>query len=390
MINQYVVSIVEYSGHSEVVHSYIRKFSSSVNLIKVFTHQRIMDECYDLDVENVEWHIKKKGDNTYKYLAAQRNEINKADFIIVTTLQADDGHYIRNMWTAKSFLLLHDIQSTFAPYQNLILKEKGIIDTIYNVGRMLKYMFQSSFQKKLRALLTYETLWTPTERMRVSLEQFKDQFKLPQISHSNIAEVQFPPNIDKSEPVIKITIPGTVDGTKIDYKLAMSALAKVSREAKKRIELQLLGRMKDQEVKTFATEFEHEYLKIITYALPVKQRDFNQILSETDFLLLPFTTTCRYYIFEEIPGITKTSGRINDMVRFSLPAIVPEGYPIDQSLSETFTRRFKDKLHLEQLLSYWINKETTNELKEGPIKTYYTKRELELEAGREWRVMMQP
>jgi len=82
----------------------------------------------------------------------------------------------------------------------------------------------------------------------------------------------------------------------------------------------------------------------------------------TDFLLLPIREKMIYKAHYEYRGKSSVSGNINDLARYALPAILPDFYPLDNSLEE-WVIRYGDEEKLTNILITWISYQAFDDIK---------------------------
>jgi len=91
------------------------------------------------------------------------------------------------------------------------------------------------------------------------------------------------------------------------------------------------------------------------YTSFIDQREFDEQIQRSNFLLLPISRVMRYRHFKEQNGHTCVSGNINDMLYFGKPSIIPDFYPLDQE-QERIVERYQGVDDLAEILLQWINK----------------------------------
>jgi len=86
----------------------------------------------------------------------------------------------------------------------------------------------------------------------------------------------------------------------------------------------------------------------------IHQKEFDEQIIRSHFLLLPISKVMRYRHFKEMNGYTCVSGNINDMLYFGKPAVLPQFYPLEVTY-ESIVERYRDDDHLSTILLSWIN-----------------------------------
>jgi hypothetical protein len=85
----------------------------------------------------------------------------------------------------------------------------------------------------------------------------------------------------------------------------------------------------------------------------INQATFENILTNADVLVAPLNPQTSYGIHEEKYGFSTESGNIADAVRFGLPLVIPDFYPVSEAL-EHMTFRFSTASELADQLLYFM------------------------------------
>jgi hypothetical protein len=168
---------------------------------------------------------------------------------------------------------------------------------------------------------------------------------------------------------IIITIPGIVSQNRRDYRHLIDLLPELNRLISNPIVLYLLGAPKtrtDNKILKQLNALSLKYIEIKSFLEDVPADQYDAMLSITDFLLLPIKIRKVYRSSYEYRGKSCTSGNLNDMIRFSLPAIVPRELPLSSDV-EGLVDTYKSRRDLLNVLTLWINKRHYNGKKDKYI-----------------------
>ena len=151
-----------------------------------------------------------------------------------------------------------------------------------------------------------------------------------------------------------------------DYEAVLSALYTVK---SKNINLTLLGRPLGKYGDLMIKKYQElNNLQLKYYTQFIDQENFDRVMRNTDFLILPMVQHMRFGVVTEQNGFSCVSGNINDMLRFGLPAIIPNFYPLEPHL-EFMVERYKDSSQLAELVDKWSSRKSYNKIKQEIIKS---------------------
>lgn len=348
------VGIVELAFHNEVLRSYINILKDIADEITCFTNTFCFDQLYDYQQDaKLNWELK-KGEKNETYFKKQEKNLSDCDVVIIITLDDDLDFFSNYKWPTKSILLVHDYYAFFEP------KQINYAGTIIEKARATKSWLQyhsKSEKKKIKSLIDrMDKLAAPSQSVMDFVKQRNPSPKLSEVLDFAI------PNKKPEEKGLEktiITIPGNVIPKSRNYQAVVSAIKEIKDKIYK-TELVILGQAKTnygRKIIHDLEQFQNENLKIKYYQSFIHQKDFDEQLSVTDFLLLPISKVMRYRHFKEMNGFTCVSGNINDMLYFGKPAIIPKFYPLDD-IYEPMVKRYNDENNLSNILLDWINNKT--------------------------------
>ena len=153
-----------------------------------------------------------------------------------------------------------------------------------------------------------------------------------------------------------ISIIGAIDKRRRNYKEVLEAFTNLIPEIDKPVELKLLGRPTGIYGKKIIKKFqklEGIRFKLTRFDSFVPQEYFEKHIESTHFLIIPVDKEFRYKIFKELPGQTKISGNVNDMIIYGKPALIPYFYPLPKELDPA-VKKYHNSEGLKEALKFWI------------------------------------
>lgn len=330
------IGLIELSAHSEVLDSLIRQTVDLGCRVTVYTNTFCAESSTAAFCAAIEWQICPPDLPYIEFIKKSRSSIGSHDHIFVITpvdalcdLVSDD----RGM-TPVYHCLVHNLNTFTQP------------DDSRPNAAITRLVLQGAASVVLPDL---------------RLQNSKDPLRARAI---NIAYPQNPHTSFKRDKV-RCCIPGRIyDGR--DHAMVLSALELASPHLTRPLRVDFLGEHADEESKAAidaAREAVVPTVELRDYSRYVPQGEFDQTLAETDFLILPISESLTRNGVTEMRGQTCITGNINDMVRFSLPALMPTFYPLSDHLS-AMTARYSDVLSLSRLIVNWANTSEFNDRKQ--------------------------
>lgn len=345
------VGIVELAFHNEVLRSYINILKDITNDIVCFTNQFCLDQTYDHQEDpNIDWRIK-KGETNNQYFENNQTQISQCDTIIIITLDDDLDFFSEYHWPTKTILLVHDYFSFFEPKQ---INYSGTLEEKARAAKSwLQFKTKSEKTKTQMLIANMTKLAVPSTSVMSFIEDRQTSPKLTEVLDFAIPNTTT--NLsDHSKTVI--SIPGNVIPKSRDYNSVLGALKQIMSKMDE-VEFVILGQAKTSYGRKIIHELEklqNEQFSLRYYKSFIPQREFDEQIRRSHFLLLPISKIMRYRHFKEKNGFTCVSGNINDMLYFGKPAIIPSFYPLDNE-HEQIVERYQDVDHLAQVLLQWTN-----------------------------------
>ena len=345
-----MIAIIELYQHHEVLRHYCDLLKGSDHKVKIFCSSIVHQMLEDLHNQpSFEWVVQTEKQNIPDFLSSNYPVIKEAKLVFITTVLNNFKAFYQLSKINKTILLVHNAHSFLAPQNFLSLN----LDT-WDRLRWLKIQLIRAHYYKRQLLENLAGLVFPNQ---VVLRYVQNRFTIP--SHLKLVTLSFasyqpPSNIPLKDYFI-ITIPCTVTSVLRDYDLVLSSIRKIKNKLSKNIQLILLGKPKGDGSKII-TQFkalDSPTIKITTFKKTIPLEEYNYWLSVSNFLILPLHPYCKNYIYQEQLGYSKISGGVNDMIRFGVPALIPDHYPLEEDL-EKMVERYPQNLLAKKLL-HWIN-----------------------------------
>jgi len=292
--------------------------------------------------------------NTESVIREEQARLQKSSTIIFTTIDPYSTFWSWRLPGKKVMAYIHNAHSFFD------VLEYSLPSFFYRLKNW-SYAVRGDYQRQKEILAKLTNVLVPDEsiarhlKSKITVENWKKVKTLP------FAFPEFNPKVHLDNP-IRITVPGTISNQLRDYEIILACLPKVDQIIKIPVQINLLGRLKETKIRR---SFEKLTLKNIQIKLSedyISHELFEQQMRATDFLLLPVREKMIYKAHYEYRGKSSVSGNINDLVRYALPAVLPDFYPLDDSLEE-WVIRYSDEKKLTDILIMWISNQAFDDIK---------------------------
>lgn len=358
------IAIIEGGYHFEVVRSYALMLLNSGHTVTIFTNTITRHQLTNVLENKVTW-MGATNLSFTEYLNEQISGIDNHDFIICTSPQSHDGFFIQKTWTSKTFLVVHDVHNDYDVWHHLSIRTNR---SITNLLKSIKYYFNRYYRRRLTARLSFDGVIFPSVCMYDYAKMnygLKNAMVLPFLWNERISP------INETE-IIKITIPGTLKQRSRDYNYCITLLRSLSQQINTKLQLHLLGQTITDEAKKIKQQFlslENDAFEVVTYDGTIDQETYDEVLFNSDLLLLPLQKKWQFGIVDEVGGLTCLSGNIGDMVRFAVPSVLPFHYALSEELEPLVLRITMEDVKKDVgLLKEIIEKKTFNTIKSNTTK----------------------
>lgn len=342
------IALVELQEHQEVLFGLMDLLLLQAVELHVFAPQAMHLEWKERASDQIKWYYKNNHESIPTFIRKQQQQLNATDLIIFTTLISHFAFFSRQKFLPPRLLLIHKGNAFFAAQANLQIQ--GSKDGLRYLRRLWRR--EDFYQRKLLAQMTACSF--TDDQIREYMQAFipADCSVLPALPLSyfeHSAPVQNTP--------LRIVVPGTVSTFTRNYPLLFDALNRVDAQFNNLVKLIFLGKASGKKAKAFFEwvenhTFQNIEIQIYTQLIPVPE--YQHVVQEADFLILPLREQIRFGIIREYYGKTSISGGINDMLHYGKPTLLPRFYPLIPPLN-ALTRRFETAAELADILLAWVN-----------------------------------
>ncbi len=343
------IAIIELYQHDEVLRHYCDLLSAGDYNIIVFCSKTVFENIKDCGwVDKVDWYINEAEASIPEFLYTSHAAIQGCDLVFVTTALSHFKAFYELSKLNKTLLLVHNAHAFLAPGQSLYFQQP-LPDRL----RWMKVMFNRFhfYQKKM--LKTVFAFAFPTETI---LDYVKESFEVhDQLKLLSLPFAYYRQREKIQSDKITITIPCTVVSGLRDYDSVLHAFLQLKQKLKENIRLVLLGKPK-KDGKKIIENFQvltSDKIEVVSFDKFIPTAEYEQWLLSSDFMLLPLKAYGRYYIYKERMGYSKISGSINDMIRFGIPSLIANTYPLENQLLP-MTDSYMDADDLAEKIINWI------------------------------------
>ncbi len=353
------IAILEFDYHAEVLNNTLKILAQTDFKVLIFTKQKISGDVQnDKNNNKFEWYIKEKKTSLRRFIKQNLETINNCDIIIFNTLASHFRLFLSIRLKPLKILRIHNAYAylipgkTFKPVYTSYFIWKDFSHIVRKTIGELDWYFRRKFLHEV------DYLCFPDEKIDEYAHKsniIKDHKTTPALPLAS-----YDPSFEKTRETeeVYITIPGTIDQRRRNYELVFNAINHLDSKLNRKVILTLLGRPKDhygQKILSRCKKIKVDKLEIKYFTKRVPFDIFDDVLRNTDFLILPIIIATKYVIYKEEYGYTKISGSINDLIHYGKPALVNKDYPLNERL-KPITSQFANDKELANKILEWINK----------------------------------
>ena len=326
-----MITIIEPYHHSEVVHSIGLMLEYRQVPYKIVASSEVIQDCDDLDCEKI----------PITYFASNNAKVG---ICLFTTLTTCDLALLKSINADRSIAIIHNSNHYFRHKPNFVS-----ILSIQNIKSLARQLLNNKRSLPLQILSLLDGFVTA------------EKWMLPkEYSHSKyIGTIPFTyADINANNHVsdtVNIGIPGTINNNARDYDLLYRAIKDLEPLASK-VTFHFIGNSNTKQgvfwqkkLGTLASsmiqfKFEPEYVSIKKYDINLRNLDFMIVPCKESY---PLGNVTEYY------GQTNITGAYSDMIKYAIPSLWIDHYPLNESL-ENITDRFSDANDLRALIHTWV------------------------------------
>lgn len=346
------VYLIEYQNHYEVLRSLGEFFLDLRFQVVIITNENCRNNLSDLLNEN--------GLSVLDVYTSPPIAFNPENDISIYITPYNNGpHNELPIKAEHSHLLIHNLNYWLNPYQNIYLLKHPFTKAGLNI---LKYWKLNSKRKNDEFLSMFKGLLAPSEL------RFDQSFNSKLKGTLNLSYCRPNPINLKDDKVIRVVTPGTVNKDR-NYLVVIEALAKAATKHHQKIKYTLLG--KNNSLNSGSIK-EYKNFEIEVFEKEVSHDRFNSEMNNAHFCIVPLKKDKNYKGINEVRGKTCITGSFNDVLRSNTPAILPEFYPIPETLSSLFYS-YHNQSQLESVIDRLISENTFYEIKQesfNEVKKY--------------------
>ncbi|HMQ06901.1 MAG TPA: hypothetical protein PKC30_06335 [Saprospiraceae bacterium] len=353
-----IIALIEPELHAEVLRSFILSLHCQHIKLKVFTSSVVSNSLYDLyDYQNIEWFICRTPGEIYNCIENHLPQFKCCADVIWTSYPFLAKRINIPEIPCPQSVLIHNLHTVFDPIGNLDLS------TVENILRIIKFLPALIELKSHKRISGFNRILLPSnEVMHYFLHKKYYSPVKPLVFQILVYEK---PYATKHSTPIKITIPGTFSDKGRDYDTLFNALFNV--QFNEDIEIVFLGKAGKQIPKKWKNRMneilnKHNNINITTFAEFIPQKEYNEHLLQSDFLIIPLKKWKRYGPIKEWFGASALSGTVLDAVRFAIPALISYSYIIPEGLENTLIP-YSNEMELTTLINKWMRNKTYNQIK---------------------------
>jgi hypothetical protein len=327
-----IIGFFEGAFHNEVLESYVHHFLPLTEKIYILTHSFQWEQAILWRKnENIQWIIKQSAESDYAFLSAHRHYLQKCDWLIVTSLPETAGGLQNLHFPCPAWLVIHNIHYFFGnPFHFLCIKKSWMKD----MARVIRYFLAAKFYYNQRLLHKFSNIIFPSE---VMLQYFSENFSATRFPHP--AVIPFIRLVTQNplpkNKVFTIVVPGSISMEIRDYEVFTQVIPMILEKSNRPVQLYFLGRPKNSDcdhVLHFLEKCRNEKFTFTYSQTFIPQAVFEDKMKSAHLLVAPLQRFTRYDAKCEFFGFSTESGQIADVVKYELPAIVPDFYPLPPAL----------------------------------------------------------
>ncbi len=324
------VAIIE-SGHFEVTHTLLRLFDNGSTSLTIFidaASYRQLEFLFGEKINRFTWIVRQEAESNRAFITRIFAYLHQHAFdrVIFSTINDNFILYANGIkkLQATTSMIVHDLNSHFSWKPALSLRR-----FVRYIGRRLLIRHIGSF------IVLGEKLAFNLHRLTGGN---KEIYHIPGGFFEEKNYTSLPLHPGES---IRITVPGSVDERRRDYKQVFELL-RLAQEKKIELSVMLLGRFHPvygQRVKEWCLAHPHDgRLRYFDESI-IDQPVFDKYIQQTHLLWLPLQQrTVINDGVEETYGETICSGNIGDAVRHAKPFLLPAGIEVDGALEQAAIR----------------------------------------------------
>ena len=354
------LAVIEIDYHAEVLRNLCEGLSGSGVETTVFCTTSIAKAVGPpAQFPDIRWETPSEQESVPAFITRNLEQINTCDAIFFNTLATHFQFFAQIDFKPPVILRLHNASTylqNHPPYKPIFTPFFLFKDASHFVRKVLgenEPRWRKAFVQTVNYFCFPDSALEHSVRKAGWMEGRTSLDPLPFTLHASGFEKEPEPSQRN------ITIIGSLDPRRRNYGAVLDAFGLLIPELQQSCTLTLLGRPRGAYGNRLLRDFEalqRPGFTVKSYRAFVPQEEFERVIRQTDFLIIPALERTRYTIYTEYYGKTKISGNIYDMIRYGKPAIIPKHYALDPDVNK-MTARYAKSSDLARLIINWIEGE---------------------------------
>lgn len=334
------IGFLNFGAHKHVLDRIYRFCIGREVEIILFSTKDVSRKLSEEGIEPDERFLQRDGENLYSYLCRIEPVCShRLDFLINVGMYTNIRRYLSLL--------------TFNPdcIRLLLTNEaNGWAGSGFSFSRDFSFQYNLWANAKLplkrKILKQYTAILVEFDTIQ---EYMKEELNCMQPVHVVNTVIKKETMIGPDEDRIRFVIPGNISKSRRNYEMALSAFEDAFEQYPNKIELCLLGRLKDKSISNRCDDLISSGYCVDYYENWVPSKKFSKEIQRSDVLLAPQNRHRKEMLPFEVYGLTSGSGNIFEAIRHSKPIILPSYFPDVSCLGESDIR-YKDGDHLATVI----------------------------------------
>jgi len=323
------IAIVELYQHSEVAFGWTRLASLAGFEVWLFGKQEWLQWKDFSEDEQVQIHAMIPGEHIPSYLEKIQSKVKACDLILIPTMVSHFKAFAQWNPGPPKVLLIHSLNTFLNPIDYSQFKvDIPFTFPCENLLRLGKASLYQTTKTKRAALASMTALTTPSIELESQLKSYPSNSLYKWISPIPWVWPEFQSE-PKASPQLHLVIPGTVRPEGRNFDPLIKAIEGLPKNYTRTWKITLAGKVEGRFGKEILNRLQHAIRDrgILIYALNgYSQMQYEQILQDADFFLLPLKPNLHLGLYTERYGQTNISGGVSDAIRFQKPILIPDWY----------------------------------------------------------------
>ncbi len=301
--------------HLELVYPWAQIFGDEKNNVTFIVHEDMkkdIQESLGTHYHHFTW-IYKSSEQTYvRFIGALQTKLNGVfDLFLVSTVSYrhyDLSRFLESRDIKRLAVNVHSINNLFFSSWSFHLRR-----TIRHLG-------------KKRLVNKADVFIVSTDAMR----QYMHEQGLSDKPIMVIPPVVYEPCVETAENLLTLTVPGSIDGRRRDYRIVLNAYSRICKQYP--IKLILAGKpvgIYGRDIINECRRITSDGGKIIFFDDEIPELVYRKILCETSIIISPVQHVMEGRDgIKETYGATKNSGNVQDAIRHGKPIILPQHFKL--------------------------------------------------------------